>query len=419
MSILQEIFRSSSNESGSSYSQLLSAKHPTIWIALLSLIILVAGCAHQAPSPLEKTVNNIEQQLDGENLALAWKYEVDGPINDTPIRIGDVVIASPVGGPLVALDATSGQLRWQFEPPGKLWERSYISDGQRIFVGIEGGKLVALNVEDGQLEWQNDFAINVQIAPFVIDSVLYIPTTFVGPGLKADPNGHAKLFAVSSIDGEVLWSFESENYILQTPFRHNDMLYVGGSYYDPTLEVDEGGPMRMYGLSAHDGSIQWVYESEDGFVKAIYATDDTVSYIAYQDFVSGLDAHEGDLLWRKDTGNWVPSLSGAGDQIYFGAANTVVYALDTNTGEPIWQHNIGGGTFNYLLGEPIQVADDLYFLTQRGDIVALDANDGTLKWQFATGVAASRDGLSVSGGWLFLGDGEGNIYAYSSMREGS
>ena len=72
-----------------------------------------------------------------------------------------------------------------------------------------------------------------------------VPTTFVGPRLKADPHGQAKLFALDVTDGHELWSFETDNYILQTPFYHDGILYVGGSYFDPTLEIDEGGPVHV------------------------------------------------------------------------------------------------------------------------------------------------------------------------------
>jgi outer membrane protein assembly factor BamB len=172
--------------------------------------------------------------------------------------------------------------------------------------------------------------------------------------------------------------------------------------------------MRLYALSARDGSPRWTFESEDGFVKALYATDKVVSFIAYQDFASGVDAQTGELLWRKDTGNWVPSLSGTDNTVYFGSANTVVHALDMNTGEAIWTYNIGGDTFNYLLGAPVRVQNELYFLTQQGDIIALNASDGTEQWQMASGIAGARDGLTVSGGWIFIGDGEGQLYAYTS-----
>jgi len=121
------------------------------------------------------------------------------------------------------------------------------------------------------------------------------------------------------------------------------------------------------------------------------------------------------MLWRRDTGNWVPTLSGADNTIYFGSANTIVHALDANDGSVKWQHNITEGTFNYVLGAPIRVGDDLVFLTQHGDIMVLDALDGTLRWHFPTAITA-RTGLTISGDQIFLGDQDGIIYAYGSEK---
>jgi len=387
-----------------------------VWvIGLMGPVFLSAGCGGQDQPPAVDPVP-VEQPLDGENLELAWSYQVDGPINASPLRVGDVVIVAPVGGPLIALDVETGEQRWQYEPAGKLWERSYVTDGDRVFVGIEGGKLIALEAETGDVQWERDLGIDVQIDPHVAGEVLYVPTTFVGPGLEANPQGQARIFALAAATGEEIWSATTDNYILQTPFLQNDILFVGGSYQDPTIEVDEGGPMRLYALSAEDGSRRWIYQSEDGFMKALYATDEVVAYSADQDFASGVDTQTGELLWRKDTGNWVPSLSGTGDTVYFGSATTVVHALDMNSGEPLWKYNIGGDSFNYLLGTPVRVGNSLYFLSQQGDIIALDATDGTLQWQLETGITGARDGLTVAGGWLFIGDGEGNVYAYTGAE---
>ncbi len=199
---------------------------------------------------------------------------------------------------------------------------------------------------------------------------------------------------------------------MQTPFLIGDDLYLAGLFDDPE-PVDEGGHTRLYALSASDGTINWTYESEDGFPKRVYATETVVSFIGYQDFANGIDTQTGELLWRKDTGNWVPTLTGADNTIYFGSANTIVHALDMDDGHTVWQHNIAEGTFNYILGAPIRLNDDLIFLSQHGNLIALNAQDGMLRWQFPTGIT-SRTGLSVSGNWLYIGDQDGIVYAYTS-----
>ena len=366
-------------------------------------VLLLAGCQRQ-PEVQQRSLN-------GSELALKWTYEAGAAINQVPQRAADVVFTVPAGGPLIALDAQTGELRWQYDPPEGVWDRAYATDGRRIYVGIGGGGLVALDAESGEILWKQDLGIEVQLPALVEGDLLYVPTTFVGPGIQNNHDGRAKLFVLDAANGTQRWTLETENYILQTPELHEENLYLAGNYH-AREPVDQGGHMRLYALQASDGSIRWRYESEDGFPKRLYADDSTVSFIGYQDFVSGVDADDGQLRWRRDTGNWVPSLMGEADNIYFGSANTIVHALQLGTGDILWQHNIEEGTFNYVLGAPILVEDELYFLSQHGDIMALDAQSGDLLWKLPTGIT-SRVGMKLYDGWIFLGDEDGVIYAYS------
>ncbi len=358
--------------------------------------------------------SGVERRLDGNSLALVWTFDAGGPINSLPLRADEVVLTAPSGGPIMALAVETGALRWQYSPPERMWDRAVAADDRRVFVGLAGGRLIALEANTGKVLWQKDLGIDVQYPPLVDGGVLYVPTTFVGPGLAGDASGRARAFALAADDGRELWSFETGNYILQTPFRFGNTLYVGGSF-QALEDVEEGGHMRLYALAADDGMARWTYESTDGFVKRLYATDTVVAYVAYQDFVTGLDAATGELRWRVEAGNWVPSLSGAGDTVYFGSDNTVLEAHDMNDGRLLWAHNISEGVFNYVMDAPVRVQDDLYFITQRGDIVALNAVDGTLRWQVSTGIK-SRGGLTVADGWLFVGGADGSVSAFTGTR---
>jgi outer membrane protein assembly factor BamB len=373
-------------------------------IFIIGLLLITSGCGGKSPS--------VQTRLDPDKLALAWTYDTGGPINRTPVYADEVVIVVPSRGPMLALDVASGEPRWKFDPSEGLWARGFAAHNNIVFVGLKGGKLAALDVSDGDPQWQVDLGINVQMPPLIVGEVIYVPTTFVGPGFQNNSQGKAKIFALEASTGKEIWSFESDNYILQTPFLAGDVLYAGGSYIDPAQEIEEGGPLRLYALSAKGGKPFWSYESQDGFIKTVYATERVVSYIAYQDFISGIDAQGGSLLWRKDTGNWVPALSGTGNTIYFGSANTIIHAIKANNGETLWKFNIPGGTFNYVLAEPVLDEDIIYILTQRGDIMALNAQNGDLLWTFPTEIT-SRVGLTIADSWLFIGDETGRVYAYT------
>ncbi len=330
-------------------------------LLLLIFIVLTAiGCSAN---------QRREASALDENFALAWTIQTEGAINHPPLIVGDTVILAPSGAPLLALDLETGAAKWAFAPPEGVWERAYASDGARVFVSLKNKTIAALDISNGKVIWQKDLGINMQVPPLVDDGIVYAATAFVGPELTPDVQGRAKLFALDAKTGGELWAFESDNYILQTPAVKGEALFVGGNFYDPT-PIDEGGHTRLYALDLAKGSPRWTYESEDGFPKRLYATGETLVFVGYQDFMNGVDIETGELRWRFDTGNWTPSFLGAGNAVYFSSANTLVFALDADTGEGLWQFNIPEGTFNYLLDAPIFAGDKLFFLTQQGDFFA-------------------------------------------------
>lgn len=372
-----------------------------ILLPLLLAILTAAGCS---PQPRGRSAPD-------ETLSLRWTTLTHGAINQTPLIVRGLVIVCPSNSPLLALDLETGAPKWTFAPPEGIWERAYVSDGTRLFVGLKNKTITALDVSSGKMIWQRDLGINMQVPPLVNGGIVYASTAFVGPELEQNMHGRAKLFALDAKTGKERWIFESDNYILQTPAIHGEALYLGGDFYDPR-PIDEGGHTRIYSLNLKDGSLRWTYESEDGFPKRLYATRDTVVFVAYQDFLNGVDAQTGKLRWRFDTGNWTPSLLGADEAVYFGAANTQVFRLEANSGKLLWQFDIPEGTFNYLLDAPVLLDDRLYFLTQQGNFFALDSASGSLLWRFPTDIVTARSGPALGNGWLVIGDIEGRMYGY-------
>lgn len=387
------------------FTRLQFGKLQKLLVVCVLVLIVLPGCGASAATKEVRSLN-------GDALHEVWTQSVGGPINEPPLPVGDILVVASDQSPLVSLDIATGEKQWEYDPGVRIWDRAYGSDGERVYVGIDGSKFVALEAASGKILWEKELGINAQVPPLIEDGILYISTTFAGPGMLGNPDGKAKLFALDTDDGQILWEFESDNYILQTPYKLGDTIYLAGNFSDPK-EVEEGGHMRLYALDALDRTVRWQYESEDGFTKRVYATENAVTYIAYRDYAVGVDAATGESLWRRDTGNWVPTLIGNEGVIYFGSANTVVHALDVDTGSPTWEFNIPEGTFNYVLGAPVIAAGEIVFLTQHGEVLSLDVNTGEMKWQYSTGIQAARTGLSISDGWLFIGDAQGVVHGYA------
>lgn len=386
---------------------LTSLKSAFFACALTALSLNAASAAKNDEDPRRKE--------DPKALELAWTVETGSPINIAPLPAGDLVLTVPQGGPLLALDALTGKQKWTFAPKEGVWDRGFSVRGEQVFVCTEGGKMTALNRADGTHQWTTELGINCQRPSHFSGDTVYVSTTFVGPGLRPDILTGAKLFSINMADGSINWSFTSSEFLLQTATSLGDTVYVAGNYIDKNFTDDDGGPARYYALDKKTGTVKWIHVSIEGTPKALYATKDLLIFVAYQDFLYGLDTATGDVIWKRDSENWVPSLTGDGDRVFFGSATTYVYSWSIADGKEHWRYNIPGRKFDYLLIKPIVDGERLYFMSQRGYVYALDKNKGEEIWSYSTKMN-SRVGISHSKGHFYMGDKDGRVYGYKILK---
>ena len=362
-----------------------------------------------------KSDDDPRRKLDPNSLELAWTVETGTPINIAPLPAGDLVLTVPENGPLMALNALTGKKKWTFAPKVGVWERGFSVRGEQVFVCLRNGSITALNRADGARQWTTELGINCQRPTHFSGDTAYVSTTFVGPGLPSDPLTGAKLYSINMADGKINWSFTSTEFLLQTATSLGDTVYVAGNYIDKAFTDDDGGPAHYYALDKKTGAVKWMHTSVEGTPKALYATKDLLIFVAYQDFLYGLDTATGDVVWKRDSENWVPSLTGHDGQVYFGSATTYVYSWSVKDATEAWRYNIPGRKFDYLLIRPVVDGDRLYFMSQRGYVYALDRLKGEELWSYATGMDA-RVGLSMSNGHFYMGDKDGRVYGYKILK---
>lgn len=353
-----------------------------------------------------------ESHVSEELIQPTWTFKQgDSPFHTVPIIYNNQIIALPKNGSIVSIALDSGEKLWSKIHEKGIWERSLSTGKDNLYYGTRGKQLCALKAKTGDEIWCIKLPKNAQRAPLEYNNQLYVVTAELGPGLPGDKTKGGSIYAINLESGDVTWHKKSNNYAMQSPIIQNGVLYVAGSYDDPSVDIDEGGPASIVALDVDNGSKKWQFFSEDGFIKALYATDDFLAFVGYQDFISGLDIHTGKLLWKRDSGNWVPAISGYKNTVYYGSANTKVHAWNIIDGKTLWEFSIKNGSFNYTLDAPIRIGDELFFLTQRGGLVVLNAQTGKATLRRQTGLTA-HIGLATNGKRIVIGDSTGTIYAY-------
>lgn len=143
-----------------------------------------------------------------------------------------------------------------------------------------------------------------------------------------------------------------------------------------------------------------------------------------QSNVYALDAHSGELIWKRlfsRTSGGPNGLASDGTHLY-GNTDTSAFALDASDGRLLWRRELT--TPRQPIDVPPVVADGLVFTSTtglrpggRGALYALDARTGRVAWRFDTIRAAWAVPDEASGGgawWPMTVDASGRLYVGNS-----
>lgn len=367
-------------------------------------------------NPPPATALTAEQETppyETRSLSQRWAFATDGDINDSPRVDGESVYLAAEGSGVFALEPATGTEQWQYAPAQGIWGRSLALAGDSLLVGLPGQEIASLDSRTGEEQWRSKLQGEVQRPPLVVGDTLYVGTVFVGPGLESKPEEHAWVYALDVQSGEEIWSFETDNYLVVTPALEGERLFAGGSYYDPSRDVAEGGPMRIYALDAASGAVQWTFENDAGLIKRLHVEQELVHYLAYRDELFTLDAATGEAVWSYHTANWTPDFLVADEAIYFGVGNGFVHAVDAHSGEQLWKTRLD--IFRRPLEAPTLVDGMLFLHVAQRQIFALDVASGAVQW-VAEHSMASREALVVDGEQMYIAGTDGVLFAVDVPR---
>ncbi len=387
-----------------------------LFAGLLMFSLSLAACGADSEVGVTAEKKNAE---NASGLSLQWKYLTDGRIVFPPVAMGDKIFVASEDNHVYALDQTSGARAWDFEVPEKMWGETLAAGEGIVYIASLGGALYALDAGSGARLWKYEIGVNTVEHPVVKDGKLYVYTVYHWFGAGSDKDGKAKLIVLDAASGEFQWEFESDNFNLAPPYVDDDTIYLGGIFKGPSIW--QGDHLRLYALdlkSCERGSceILWTHESEDGFIKTIYAYGGVVSYLPYRDFVRGVDASTGELLWSYPTENWVDELGYSDSVLYFGSANDKVHAVDIYTGQLVWAYSTPPLPFNAVVKAPVVQGGALIFQTKVDHKVsALNIESDALLWSSDTDVGDNTSAPVVSGDMVFLASWDGNLYAYKML----
>ena len=351
-------------------------------------------------SPLDKIdTENVEQ------LGLAWSWiipKAGARLEATPVVSDGVLYATGPKSFVYALDARTGEKKWQWDPgiPDERQggpsiccgdvNRGVALYGDKVFVGLLDGRLVGLNRETGLVEW------TVQTTP---------------RGSDYSVTGAPRVVKGNVIIGNSGAEYGVRGYV--TAYDAETGAQAWRSYTVPGNPADgfENEAMRA---AAETWTGEWWIVGGGGTVWDGMAFDP-----------------EADLLY-VGTGNGSPwnrdlRSPGGGDNLYLSS----ILALNPDTGEPVWHYQTTpGDDWDYTATQPLMLLDltiagrdrkviiqapknGFFYVVDRltGELISASAYADALTWAIGVDVDTGRPietpearyGRTGQGVWLSPG----------------
>ena len=345
-----------------------------------------------------------------------WTFATKGPITSSPAVADGAVFVSSVDGNVYAVDAASGKAKWTLRTGG---ERRFTAPGIHGMIP--------------RTESMPDPFDVLTSSPAVVDGTVYVGS------------GDHNVYAIDARTGTVRWKFETGDVVHASPAVAGGVVYVGS--WD----------RYMYALDARSGAVVWKFATGDdrdtynqvGIAGSAAVSGGTVYFGCRDSHFYALDAAKGTLRWSHDHhGSWViasPAVA-AGVVYYPTSDEKKFYALDASTGAV--RFSVPYESFAFSSASV--AAGRAFFGTFAGRLYAIDVRNGNVAARFATDAsrgAASRyhdrkgeidldaaypdatlDGAvvglsriyalgsfvgspAIAGGVLYVGSGDGSVYA--------
>ncbi len=330
------------------------------------------------PAPLADIKSDIKtEKVWSFNVGSAGKYVFQ------PVAIGDVVFAAAANGEIVRLE--NGRAVWRVRADKKL-SAGVGSDGRLVVVVAEDGTLIAIDAITGDERWNTALEQEVLSPPSVSTDIVVVRTS------------DHRLIAVDPEDGARRWMYQRNNPSLGLR-SHTGVLVEGGA----VLAGFPGG--KLVALEASKGTTVWelTVALPRGATELERITDVTgtpvlgqreICAVAFQGRAACFDLTNGNSLWTRDISSSVGMDRDARLAVITDAADAVV-ALDANNGSSAWKQD---GLGHRLVSRPLLVADYVVVGDYAGYLHVLSSSDGDF-------ISRARIGGAVRSDIIHFGDG--------------
>jgi len=340
-------------------------------------------------------------------LTLVWRYRADSRITSAPVVHGDLVYAGTWNGDAIALDRTTGRLRWRAHlganpdeayggPRGVI--ASLALDGDVVYAASGNCTVAALSATTGSSVW------HTRICDIKRSDDVYASPVSAGNGvlicvkiMEDRPTDQGRDIALYAASGKVRWRYWPAKYqgtgsgVSATAALddHSRVAFVGTGNPTPVTNPppgDDPGSDSIIALDVATGKPLWTFGPSHP-----HDTQDEDFFASPNRFQSG--------------GGW---------RIGEGSKDGSYYVLEAATGKKLWTTPVGSQASSMIIGTAAIGEDTIFvpvFTTPTsGSLSAVRARDGRIMWSRDTG--GEYEAPLLLGRTVFTAESEGWLDAF-------
>ena len=398
---------------------------------LLAWVVLLSGCAAFSWIPgigddeddEEKTEPAALIAFDAEvNVERQWKTKVGKGLGNKYIRlqplvVADRVVAADAYGVVAAFDRFSGEELWR-QQVGEVERRAsgldrfmdrsdagFVGGGVGggdglVLLGTTRGNVIALALSDGTEEWRTYVGSEIGAQPVAAQGRVFAQTI------------DGELIALDAKTGEKLWSYSSQVPLLtlrgtSTPVTARDVVFTGfASGKVVALRANNGEPIWEQRVMLPEGRSE--LERIVDVDAAPLVTANAVFAQAYQGRMMRIMARDGRPRWEADVSSFLNLAEGYG-QVYAVEEKDTVTALDQESGEVVWQHDL---LARRALTAPLAYSNYLVVGDAQGYVHVMAQRDGRMMGRKKVNGKGIRTPFVLADGTFYVLDNAGGLHAY-------
>lgn len=221
---------------------------------------------------------------------------------------------------------------------------------------------------------------------------------------------------VYAVDGRQLWSLDIKEEITSgVGVNSRETLLVVGTHSGKVLGID-----------TKTQTIKWQKNLPSSSLTPALVADDRVMVSANDGVIYALDSKTGEQVWQFSTQTPAVSVRGIATPLsldeqaaLFGTADGRIHAINPQTGEPLWTRRVGravGGSQVHRMsdidGMPLVMDNYLYVASYSGQLMGFDMSTGQMMFvrEFA-----SIKALAGYGDWVIGASTDGDVVAFDRI----